>query len=216
MTKITKIFLASSSELVDDRIAFEIFINRKNKLLVKYGVFLELVIWEDFLDVMSKTRLQEEYNKAIRECDIFIMLFYSKVGKYTEEEFGVAFKEFQENEKPLIYTYFKTGAEESDESVATFQVKLDALGHFFTTYQNTDKLLLHFHNQVDKLIDKGIINATKNIINSEGEQRQKSLLVKKLNKLKERYILLKGTDATMEFRLEMEMEELENMMEQYN
>jgi hypothetical protein len=95
MTKITKIFLASSSELVDDRIAFEIFINRKNKLLVKYGVFLELVIWEDFLDVMSKTRLQEEYNKAIRECDIFIMLFYSKVGKYTEEEFGVAFKEIQ-------------------------------------------------------------------------------------------------------------------------
>ena len=51
-----KVFLASSSELKDDRTAFEIFINRKNKEWVARGVFLELVLWEDFLDVLSKTR----------------------------------------------------------------------------------------------------------------------------------------------------------------
>lgn len=216
MTKVTKVFLASSSELVDDRRAFEIFINRKNKLLVKNGVFLELVIWEDFLDVISQNRLQEEYNRAIRDCDIFIMLFYSKVGKYTEEEFGVAFKEFKQNNKPLIYTYFKNGAEQVEESVGIFQKKLDALGHFFTTYNNTEGLLLHFHTQVDKLINEGIINANKKVTSEDGAQRQKAMLIKKLNKLKERYILLKGTDATMEFRLEMEIEELQEMLEQYN
>ena len=90
-----KIFLASSAELKADRDQFEILINRKNKDWVARGVFLELVIWEDFLDAMSKTRLQAEYNNAIRDCDIFVMLFCTKVGKYTEEEFEVAFKQFQ-------------------------------------------------------------------------------------------------------------------------
>ena len=70
----TKIFLASSSELEEDRKEFEILINRKNKDWADRGVFLELVVWEDFLDAISKTRLQDEYDKAIRECDVFVML----------------------------------------------------------------------------------------------------------------------------------------------
>jgi hypothetical protein len=64
-----KLFLASSAELQEDRKEFEIFINRKNKDWVARGVFLELVVWEDFLDVVSQTRLQDEYNKEIRNCD---------------------------------------------------------------------------------------------------------------------------------------------------
>ena len=102
-----KIFLASSSELQEDRKEFEIFINRKNKEWVDQGVFLELVQWEDFLDAVSKTRLQEEYNKAIRECDLFVMLFFTKVGQYTAEEFETAFGQFQATPKPFIFTYFK-------------------------------------------------------------------------------------------------------------
>jgi len=102
-----KIFLASSSELVDDRRQFEIFINRKNKAWVEKGVFLELVIWEDFLDAVSQTRLQDEYNRAIRECDVFVMLFFTKVGKYTAEEFETAFGQFKATNKPFIFTYFK-------------------------------------------------------------------------------------------------------------
>jgi len=89
-----KIFLASSSELKEDRKEFEIFINRKNIECVDKGVFLELVIWEDFLDALSQTRLQDEYNKVIRKCDIFVMLFCTKVGKYTEEEFETACGQF--------------------------------------------------------------------------------------------------------------------------
>ncbi|MDJ0582954.1 DUF4062 domain-containing protein [Crocosphaera sp.] len=83
-----KIFLASSSELKEDRDQFEIFINRQNKKYIKQGIFLELVIWEDFLDAMSRTRLQDEYNKAIKECDVVVSLFKTKVGQYTEEELG--------------------------------------------------------------------------------------------------------------------------------
>jgi hypothetical protein len=75
------LFLASSSELSDDRNEFEIFVNRKNKDWVGRGVFLELVVWEDFLDAVSKTRLQDEYDKAIRECDLFVVLVSTKVGQ---------------------------------------------------------------------------------------------------------------------------------------
>ncbi|MEO1437156.1 MAG: hypothetical protein AAFV80_16560, partial [Bacteroidota bacterium] len=35
----------------------------------------------------TKDGLQAEYNKAIQHSDIFISLFATKVGKYTQEEF---------------------------------------------------------------------------------------------------------------------------------
>ncbi len=156
-----EIFLASSSELVEDRRAFEIFLNRRNKILVKEGIFLELVIWEDFLDAMSATRLQDEYNKALEKSEIFIMLFYTKVGKYTHEEFDAAYKAFKENGKPLIYTYFKDapGEEAAAESLEKFKNYLGGMGHFFTVYQNIDKLQLHFMEQIEKLKSNGFLAA---------------------------------------------------------
>ena len=39
---------------------------------------------------MSETRLQDEYNKAVRDCDVFVSLFFTKTGKFTEEEFDMA------------------------------------------------------------------------------------------------------------------------------
>jgi hypothetical protein len=153
-----KIFLASSSELIEDRKEFEIFINRKNKDWVDQGIFLELVVWEDFLDAVSKTRLQDEYNKAIRECDIFVMLFFTKVGQYTEEEFETAFGQFKATNKPFIYTYFKdtetniASANEKDRMrLLAFQNRLHSVGHFPTKYQNIAELKLHFTRQLDKL-----------------------------------------------------------------
>ena len=81
--KTIQLFLASSSELEEDRAQFEIFINRENKNLHDEQIFIKLELWEDFIDAMSKTKLQDEYNKVIKGCDIFVSLFFSKVGKYT-------------------------------------------------------------------------------------------------------------------------------------
>jgi hypothetical protein len=97
MSQTITIFLASSEELKDDREKFRQFIGDKNKILNKRNQFIELVIWEDFIDAMSKTRLQDEYDKAVRESDIFVMLFATKVGPYTLEEFENAFGQFQES-----------------------------------------------------------------------------------------------------------------------
>jgi hypothetical protein len=153
-----KLFLASSAELKEDRKEFEIFIGRKNKDWVAKGVFLELVIWEDFLDAVSETRLQNEYDKAIRECDLFVMLFWTKVGQYTAEEFETAFGQFKTTNKPFIFTYFK----DAEISVATankkdlmslwaFQEKLSALGHFYTVYKNVDELKFKFNQRLRRV-----------------------------------------------------------------
>src|SRR5580693_2284277 len=162
---ITKtIFLASSAELKGDRTEFEIFINRKNNEWIEKGVFLKLVIWEDFLDAMSQTRLQDEYNKAIRECDLFVTLFWTKVGQYTEEEFETAFGQFKSANKPFIFTYFKdaeisvASANKKDlMSLWAFQEKLSSLGHFYTVYKNVDELKFKFNHQLDKLASNGFI-----------------------------------------------------------
>ncbi len=164
-----KIFLASSSELKEDRKDFEIYISRKNKDWVARGVFLELIVWEDFLDAVSKTRLQDEYNKAIQDCDLFVMLFCTKVGQYTEEEFEIAFGHFKDTNKPLIYTYFKdapitTGSANREDltSLWSFQDKLRTLGHYQTVYNNIDGLKFHFNQQIDSLAARGFIELETN------------------------------------------------------
>ena len=102
-----KIFLASSAELKEEREQFEIFIHRENQRLYENGIFIKLELWEDFIDAMSKTRLQDEYNTVVKNSDIFVSLFFTKVGKYTLEEFEAAFGQFKKTGKPLVYTYFK-------------------------------------------------------------------------------------------------------------
>ena len=113
---------------------------------------------------MSHTRLQDEYDKEIRNCDIFVMLFWTKVGQYTEEEFETAFGQFKVTNKPFIFTYFKdaeisvASANKKDlMSLWAFQEKLSALGHFRTNYKNVDELKFQFNRQLDKLAANGFI-----------------------------------------------------------
>lgn len=154
-----KIFLASSSELQEEREKFEIFIYRKCKEYKTEGIFLDLVIWEDFIDAMSSTRLQDEYNQAIADCDIFVSLFFTKVGKYTEEEFLKAWETFNTNGKPLIYTYIKNASIQIDAikeddmmSLFSFQKKLKEAGHYPTKYTGIDNLKFHFGGQLTKIL----------------------------------------------------------------
>ena len=157
-----KIFLASSSELKEDRDAFDLYFRKQNDRLRKQGIYLQIVQWENFLDAMSETRLQDEYNQEVKACDIFVSLFFSKTGKYTEEEFDTAHKQFLNTKKPLIYTFFKNAPLNSgsigDEiiSVLNFKKKLATLGHFYTSYNNIADLKLQFNDQLEKLREKGI------------------------------------------------------------
>ena len=104
--------------------------------------------------------MQSEYNKAVKDCDIFVMLVQNKVGKYTAEEFGHAFGQFSATRKPFIFTYFRppTTTEREDlQSLWRFEDELKKLGHYKTPYQNIEGLREHFGNQLDKLAANGFI-----------------------------------------------------------
>jgi hypothetical protein len=107
---------------------------------------------------MSSTRLQDEYNQAVRNCEVFVSLFKTKTGRYTEEEFDVAHQTFLGTGRPLIYAYFRkasisTSASNRDDlmSLWDLQKKLDELGHFYTEYESIDGLQSHFRDQLEKL-----------------------------------------------------------------
>lgn len=159
--KLIKIFLASSSELKEERDQFEIFVNQENQQLYDQGIFIKTVLWEDFVNAMSQTRLQDEYNRAIRDADIFVSLFFTKVGMFTREEFETAFGQFKDNSRPLVYTYFKDAAittgsmnRKDATSLFDFQDKLKELGHFRTVYKSTEDLHLQFKKQLETVLPK--------------------------------------------------------------
>jgi hypothetical protein len=155
------VFLASSAELRNDRDALDLYLRQQNDRLRKMGWYVKVIRWENFLDAMSETRLQDEYNQAVREADVFLALFKTKTGKYTEEEFEVARQAFIDQKKPLIYTFFrKTQVSSSGENRADlmslwgFQDKLKELEHFWKEYPDTDGLKLQVKDQLEKLFDQ--------------------------------------------------------------
>ncbi|MEM9449355.1 MAG: COR domain-containing protein [Cyanobacteria bacterium P01_E01_bin.6] len=155
-----KIFLASSSELKADREQFELFISRQNNHYFDRGIRLKLVIWENFLNAMSKTRSQDEYNKEIANCDVFVSLFHTKVGQYTEEEFITAVETFKDKDKPLIYTYFKDAAINMSRitpeimTLLSFKQKLSDMGHFYQHYADINDLKHQFGEQLVEFLPK--------------------------------------------------------------
>lgn len=151
--------MASSSELEKDRDAFDLYFRQQNDRLRKEGIYLEIIRWENFLDAMSDTRLQDEYNEPIRDCDVFVSLFRTKTGKFTEEEFDVAHGQFLETWKPRIFTFFENAdvkmgelPEDDVNSLFAFKKKLRELGHFHTQYNDIEHLKRQFRDQLDRLI----------------------------------------------------------------
>ncbi len=164
--KLINIFLASSSELAADRDSFDLYFRQLNDTLrVEKKRYLRIIRWENFLDAMSETRLQDEYNKEIQSCDIFVSLFFTKTGKFTEEEFDVAQEQFinSKDKKPQIFTFFKNAdvkmSEITDEvnTLLKFKEKLKTLRHFHSNYNNDSDLKLQFRDLLYKLIDRGNI-----------------------------------------------------------
>jgi internalin A len=175
-----RIFLAASSELKSDREQFAIFIARENEAFVKKNIFLELVIWEDFIESMSRTRLQNEYNNAIVRSDIFIMLFGTSLGKYALEEFETATNNYKKSGRSYTYIFFKDAPietsileDENNLNLLSFKETLKVVGHFGRHYKNIDDLKYQFRIQLDNLIDYFVANS------EEEKTEQKGSLVKK-------------------------------------
>lgn len=137
-----KIFLASSVvEFKEERQELAAFANSINKKIVKRDIFLEMIMCEDLSNAMAKERKQDEYNEYIRDSDYVLMLFGKTVGKYTIEEFNVAWECYRKRGKPQIFTYFKEfpQGEEVEESVLDFMERLDKqLRHYYSRYTDLE------------------------------------------------------------------------------
>lgn len=86
------IFLASSYELNDDRIAFGNFIRRLDNHYEGKGYRIKLFIWEDFDAADNRRRKQDEYNEYLEKSDIVFVLYKTKAGEYTVEEMEASLK----------------------------------------------------------------------------------------------------------------------------
>jgi len=186
--KTIRIFIASSSELKEDRDQFRLFISQENDRLHKKGLYLELVQWEYFLDAISDSRLQSEYNEAIKSCDIVVCLLFTKVGKYTAEEFDTAYQVFKDKGKPKIWTYFKnaqinTGSITDEiNTLLAFKKKIGELGHFYTEYTNIDNLINKYRSQLDKFLpsfeEEGMPNS-----NQKSKEKEPEVIINNFNDL---------------------------------
>ena len=162
--KLVKMFLASSKELKKDCDEFEQYFRQQNDSLRKQGLYLEIVRFEYFLDAALKANRRDEYNAAVRNADIFVSLFKTKTGKFTEEAFDFAHQAFKNTGKPRILAFFKKARVSTDaKSLAAlkilvkFQKKLERFGHFYKTYRNADHLRDLFMTQLEKLEKEGEI-----------------------------------------------------------
>lgn len=161
--RIVKIFIASSNELKSERTEFDVFVNQFNSQFRHKAIFLDLVKWENLDTSMGEEHKQAEYNKKLEECDICIVLFWTKYGEYTESELLKAYEKYIKGEKPYkLHVYFKR-AENSElsEDLQLFKDCFDdKYGNLGSNFQNIDTMRLHFllHLYNHKVIEEGALS----------------------------------------------------------
>src|SRR4030095_13180969 len=86
-----KLFIASSFEVEAERDKIILILFLLNKAFPH--LHLEPVMWEYDLPKSSHpgfNRLQDAINSKLDECQLAVFIFFTKLGKYTKEEFEYA------------------------------------------------------------------------------------------------------------------------------
>ncbi len=145
--KTIKIFVASSEELSAERKELSEIVTNLNFILNKLDINIILVKWEYVDASMGMLHKQEEYNRYLRECEICMVLYWTKFGLYTKTELDVAYDELRAGNNPRkLYVYFK----DTDEKEISVELKAfrdsfpEVYGHFNCTFANIDALKTHF------------------------------------------------------------------------
>ena len=147
--KTIKIFIASSNELEKERLLMASLANELSTRLEKVGIQVIAVEWESLDASMGEPHKQEEYNEKLRECDMCMVLYWTKFGMYTKTELDTAYHEKVAGKNPQkVWVYFKEEnnpdkqpSEELREFRDSFPTKY---GHFYTPFANFDTLKAHF------------------------------------------------------------------------
>ena len=147
--KVPTILIASSSELEEDRDELTAYLAMNPALMV--------VRWAGFLDAMSGTDIEQNI-EALRDCDIFVGLFSTNVGRFVGQEFDAALREFRDKKRPHIFVYFKDADVKIHRDDLTLlmalQGKLSHLHHFWQTYKSIDHLKLQLRRELERLVEE--------------------------------------------------------------
>lgn len=148
--KTIKVFLASSDELLDERLQFDSLFNHLNRIFRPRGLYLELSKWEYLDSSMGPKHKQEEYNEELKTCELCLVIYWTKFGEYTGEELMTAYNELKEGRNPKkLYVFFKEPAEVSPELKAFKDSFASEYGHFYCKFENVDSMRLHFLLQLE-------------------------------------------------------------------
>jgi len=144
--KTLKIFLASSNELQTEREMMAALANSLNTVLEKQGVNVIVVQWENLDASMGVNHKQDDYNEKLRECDMCMVLYWTKFGMYTKIELETAFNELKAGHNPKkVYVYFKEDDSKVSDELKVFRDSFPTkYGHFYTPFSNFDTLKAHF------------------------------------------------------------------------
>lgn len=178
--KTIKIFVASSEELKAEREMIASLANDLSTKLEKVGIQVIAVEWENLDASMGEPHKQEEYNEKLRECEMCMVLYWTKFGMYTKTELDTAYKEkIAGNNPKKVWVYFKeigNSTKEPSEELKEFRDSFPTkYGHFYTPFANFDTLKAHFllqfmEYQSQTLQGKSIVEVRDGKVTIEGKE----------------------------------------------
>ena len=141
--KTVKVFIASSEELRLERLEFADMIQQLNRILKPRGVEI------DPLDN------HEEYHRELKNCEMCLVLYWTKFEDQTKDELDTAYSELCANRNPQkLYVYFKDADDITPELKAFKESFATAYGHFFCRFENVDTMKLNFLLQFEDYQNK--------------------------------------------------------------
>ena len=141
--KTIKVFIASSEELRLERLEFADMIQQLNRILKPRGVEI------DPLDN------HEEYHRELKNCEMCLVLYWTKFEDQTKDELDAAYSELCANRNPQkLYVYFKDADDITPELKAFKESFATAYGHFFCRFENVDTMKLNFLLQFEDYQNK--------------------------------------------------------------
>ncbi len=158
-----KIFLASPGDLEAERREIELLVRKENERLFDQGLFLRLVIWEDLLHSFQGERVQDYFNAQMLQCEVVITMFFKKVGKFTKEEFEVAYESFKKDGNPkFLYVYFKDAAVKMSEidkqvlQIRELKEQIVEAEQIYQSFESVAELQLKLKRQIDLIVAKRV------------------------------------------------------------
>jgi hypothetical protein len=167
MTLKKRFFLASSADLARERDLAELLILRRNPKVVEAGLSFEVVRWEFLLQTISNGRVQDRFSEEMLTCDVMVVLFYAKVGKFTKEEFDIAYASLRASRNPRhILAYFKTKPSLSIDKIdkdirGILKLRKEIAKHegIYVDFDSRASLELSLERQLDLLTDVFVTTA---------------------------------------------------------